>query len=160
MRQRPSSRLLVVNCRRELLLFRFEHKEGALGGQTFWATPGGGLDDGESYEEAARRELFEEVGLRLEDVGPQVAQRTARFVLPSGDPVLADERFFLVELDELAVSDSNWTALEQEVMTAHRWWSQAELRATAEQVWPEDLEDVLIEAGVWISAQPTARTAE
>ena len=160
MRQRPSSRLLVVNRRRELLLFRFEHKEGALGGQTFWATPGGGLDEGESYEDAARRELFEEVGLQMGDVGSQVAQRTARFVLPSGDPVLADERFFLIQLDELAVSDANWTALEQEVMTAHRWWSQAELRGTAEQVWPEDLEEVLIEAGVWITPPLTGPKAE
>ncbi|MFL6846469.1 MAG: NUDIX domain-containing protein [Allosphingosinicella sp.] len=77
MRQRPSSRLIVVNRLEQLLLFRFEHKEGALCGRVFWATPGGGLDEGESYGEAARRELFEEVGLKVEDVGRQVAQRTA-----------------------------------------------------------------------------------
>jgi 8-oxo-dGTP pyrophosphatase MutT (NUDIX family) len=149
MRQRPSSRLLVVDRHRRLLLFRFEHRRGALTGQVFWGTPGGGLDEGESYADAARRELFEEVGLWVDDVGGEVARRTVQFPLLSGEPVLADERYFLIELDELAVSDANWTELEQEVMTAHRWWRQAELRATSDQVWPEDLEALLIEAGIW-----------
>jgi 8-oxo-dGTP pyrophosphatase MutT (NUDIX family) len=120
MQERPSSRLLVVNRRSELLLFGFEHKRGALQGEVFWSTPDGGLDDGESYEDAPRRELFEEVGLEVDDVGEEVAQRTVRLSLPSGDPVLADERYFLIRLDELAVSDANWTELEHEVMTAHR----------------------------------------
>jgi ADP-ribose pyrophosphatase YjhB (NUDIX family) len=64
--KRPSSRLLVINENRRVLLFRFEHKRGPLSGQVFWATPGGGLEDGESYEDAALRELFEEVGVIVE----------------------------------------------------------------------------------------------
>jgi 8-oxo-dGTP pyrophosphatase MutT (NUDIX family) len=153
MQQRPSSRLLVINRHHHLLLFRFEHKAGPLGGQAFWATPGGALDEGESYEEAAHRELFEEVGLKVEDVGRQVAQRTARFAVPSGALVVADERYFLIQLDELAVSNANWTQLEHEVMTAHHWWSQSELQRTSEQIWPEDLEGILIDAGIWRPAQ-------
>jgi transposase len=31
-------------------LFRFEHKKGPLSGQFFWATPGGALEPGESFE--------------------------------------------------------------------------------------------------------------
>jgi 8-oxo-dGTP pyrophosphatase MutT (NUDIX family) len=149
MQQRPSSRLLVINARDQILLFRFEHKEGALADQLFWSTPGGGLEEGENYEAAARRELFEEVGLEVDDVGEEVTQRTVHLPLPSGETVLADERYFLIRLDEHAVSDAHWTPLEKEVMTAHRWWSQAELRRASEQVWPEDLERVLIEAGIW-----------
>src|SRR5690348_760268 len=55
MRERPSARLLVLDPLDRVLLFKFEHKKGALAGQSFWATPGGGLDPGESYSQAARR---------------------------------------------------------------------------------------------------------
>ena len=46
--ERPSSRLLILDRHNRLLLFKFAHRSGPLAGQTFWATPGGGLDPGES----------------------------------------------------------------------------------------------------------------
>ncbi|RKF21801.1 NUDIX domain-containing protein [Altericroceibacterium spongiae] len=150
--QRPSSRLLVLDKKLRLLLFRFEHKKGPLSGRIFWATPGGGLEDGESYEDAARRELFEEAGLKVEHIGPQIANRAAAFALPSGQMVEADERYFAIAAGQHAVSMQNQTELEREIMTAHRWWSQQDLRNTNEQVWPEDLADILINAGLWTPA--------
>jgi 8-oxo-dGTP diphosphatase len=69
--RRPSSRLLVVDAQNRVLLFKFNHTRGALSGQQFWATPGGGLDPGETYEQAACRELFEETGLTVDHPGPQ-----------------------------------------------------------------------------------------
>ena len=45
--ERPSARLLVVDAKGRLLLFRFVYGKGALTGRVFWATPGGGLDPGE-----------------------------------------------------------------------------------------------------------------
>jgi hypothetical protein len=42
MRERPSSRLLIVDAMQRILLFRFEQKHGSLAGQRFWATPGVG----------------------------------------------------------------------------------------------------------------------
>lgn len=149
MRTRPSSRLLVVDAAGCVLLFRFAHKQGALAGQAFWATPGGGLDPGESYAEAARRELFEETGIAVDDPGPEISRRLVTFRMPDGDMVEADERFFLIRRDAPALSRAGWTPLEQEVMAAHRWWSPADLRATPDQVWPEDLAGILIRAGVW-----------
>jgi 8-oxo-dGTP pyrophosphatase MutT (NUDIX family) len=56
--ERPSSRLLIVNQDSRLLLFKFHYRDGALAGRIFWATPGGGLDSDESYEAAARREIW------------------------------------------------------------------------------------------------------
>ena len=63
--------------------------------------------------------------------------------------VEADERYFLIQADDLTVSDVNWTQLEREVMGAHRWWSQDDLESTREQIWPEDLARMLIGVGVW-----------
>lgn len=149
MEQRPSSRLLVLNQAGHVLLFKFQHKSGPLSGQIFWATPGGALEDGESFAAAACRELMEEVGLCRDDVGPEIAQRTAIFRAPSGEMVEADERYFLVRADSDLVSADNWTDLEREVMAEHRWWPQVEVRAATEQIWPEDIEAMLIKAGVW-----------
>jgi 8-oxo-dGTP pyrophosphatase MutT (NUDIX family) len=157
MQERPSSRWLVLDAQQRVLLFRFDSKRGPLAGKLFWATPGGALEQGETFEDAARRELFEETGLQVENVGPQVGRRLAAFQLTTGEMVSADERFFAIRLGTLRVSTEHWTELEREVMTDHRWWSQAELRAATEQVWPEDLADMLIHAGIWEpqSAGPT-----
>jgi 8-oxo-dGTP pyrophosphatase MutT (NUDIX family) len=149
MRARPSSRLLVLDGEHRLLLFRFEHKRGPLAGQAFWATPGGGVDPGESFEEAACREMLEETGVRIDDPGPQVARREASFQLPTGEMVAADERFFLILIQDLEVSAKNWTELEHDVMSAHRWWSHADLKSTTDRIWPEDLVQMLIDAGAW-----------
>jgi 8-oxo-dGTP pyrophosphatase MutT (NUDIX family) len=147
--QRPSSRLLLIDSQDRLLLFRFAFKTGPLAGTIFWATPGGGLDPGETFEQAARRELLEEIGLEIEDPGPQIARREALIRLPTGETAQADERFFLLRVGDLALSRERWTDLEKEVMGEHRWWTQNELRAVDEQVWPEDLADILVRAGAW-----------
>jgi 8-oxo-dGTP pyrophosphatase MutT (NUDIX family) len=138
---------LIIEPAGRVLLFRFVFKKGALAGQDYWATPGGGVEEGETFEQAAIRELREETGIRVESVGPQVAQREFVLQLSDGEQVVADERFFRVEAKEATLSRDEWTADEVEVMVAHRWWSRAELSQTSETVWPENLIEMLPEAG-------------
>ena len=98
MRRRPSSRLLVLDRNNRVLLFRFVFKRGPLAGQSYWATPGGALEVGESFADAARRELFEETGIPRDTVGQEVAQREFVLQVHDGEYVMAEEHFFLVRV--------------------------------------------------------------
>jgi 8-oxo-dGTP diphosphatase len=146
MRRRPSSRLLVIDRNNQVLLFRFVFKSGPLAGQDYWATPGGALEAGESFADAARRELFEETGILTDAVGQEVADQEFVLQLHDGEYVMAEERFFLVRVAGQSVSRDHRTALEIEVMTDHRWWSVEELTSTSDTVFPETL--VAILAGI------------
>lgn len=140
---RLTSRWLILDGQGRVLLFRFVYSDGPIAGATFWATPGGAVDTGESYEDAARRELFEETGLRVADVGPQVARRVVSFRLPDGRMSRVDQRFFLLRAEPFDVSPAEWTEEERRVLVEHRWWSAADIRGAAETIWPQDLADLV-----------------
>ncbi len=149
MRRRPSSRLLVLDRADRVLLFRFVFTEGALGGQDYWATPGGAVEPGETFAVAARRELFEETGIVTQAIGEPVAEKEFILQLANGEHVVAEERFFLVRIaDPVPLSRDHWTPGEREVMLEHGWWLASDLSATDEVVFPEDLADILTSVGV------------
>lgn len=149
MRERKAARLLVISPSRDVLLFKFLHKDGALAGKNYWATPGGGLEDGETFHAAAIRELREETGIQVNTVVGPVADRRFSTLLPSGETVFAVEQYFVVHVDSQIISSSEWTLHETQVMADHHWWSALELRSTGETVWPEALVEMLVDAAVF-----------
>ncbi|MFC0203111.1 NUDIX hydrolase [Novosphingobium soli] len=138
--QRPAARILLLDEAGRVLLFRFDPPDRP----PFWCTPGGAVDPGESYADAARRELAEETGIAA-DPGAEVARRRVEFVTIEGVPVMADERYFVVRLPPGAarIDTGGHTALERQLMRSWRWFDAAALEAAEEPFFPVDLPDML-----------------
>ena len=139
---RKSSRAIVLNKQNQIFLFQytfdfFAEKE------SIWITPGGALDEGESFEEALKRELFEEMGIKLTEPAMFVFYRTPLYELKDGETVRSEERFYLVRLDETEFSYANWTESENKRMTAGKWWSLEEIKVSGEKFFSEDILGIL-----------------
>lgn len=146
MRTRPTARLVVLGADDRVLLFRYEdatpldpRRPDLL---VSWATPGGGLEPGESFEQAALRELWEETGIRARHLGPWVWSREGTLHFPDG-PVLFQERYFVIRVPTAAVNIENMEDGERLVYREHRWWSVEELHTTGETIFPEDFAHLL-----------------
>lgn len=139
---RQAGRVLVIDpAGRVLLLEGFDPAEPD---RRYWVTIGGGLDDGEEPAQAAVRELREETGIvAAEDelAGP-VWQRSTEFSF-DGTRYRQEEQYYFLRVGNVQVSLANLDDVERRTVTGHRWWSHAELTATAEQFYPSELPDLL-----------------
>ena len=140
-RIRRAARIIVLDPRARVLLFRFDVADRP----PFWVTAGGECEPEESFEEAARRELLEETGIHA-DPGEQIARTTPEFITVEGEPIQADERYFLIRVEKPSISTNGHTPLEQQVMTQHRWFSSAELSHWHEAIFPENLTEIIADA--------------
>ena len=139
-RRRQAARVILLDEIDRVLLIRFEvTRQG--GDVVFWATPGGGLEDGEDPLTAARRELMEELGLSLTLTGP-VHQATAVFE-HEGAALENSDIFFLARCEASAPRLDGVDEAERQVMRAIRWWSADEIAMSADSVFPVDLADVI-----------------
>lgn len=136
-RDRIAARVLVVDPDGAVLLLRGSDPHRPEAG-TWWFTPGGGVDAGESVEDAARREAHEETGLVVDDLGPVRFERVAEFVF-EGERYRQHERFFVVRTHRFDAVTDGWTEVEQRSVHEHRWWTPAEIAASAETFYPERL---------------------
>ena len=75
----PGSVVIILNGQNEVLLQK--RNDG------YWGLPGGLMDLGESFEEVAKREVFEETGLVVEDLRLLNVRSGSEYYLkvPNGD---------------------------------------------------------------------------
>jgi 8-oxo-dGTP pyrophosphatase MutT (NUDIX family) len=140
-RHRLSSRVLLLDREGRILLFLTKAPDTS--GFARWITPGGGVDPGEDHHAAALRELAEETGLVLEQVGDPVWQHD--FVAPwdAADHDTGHAEFYAAVVDAFDPSDEQWTDEERVDVLEHRWWSLAELEATSDRFEPAELLDLV-----------------
>jgi len=138
LRLRRAARIIVLDPEGRALMFRYD----VPGRPPFWVTAGGECEPDETFEDAARRELREETGI-IAEPGVQIARMTPEFITVEGEPVQADERFFLVRVVEARIDTAGHTELEQALMTQHRWFTLAELESWHEAVFPVNLADMI-----------------
>lgn len=131
---RPASRVLLLDRHDRLLLLRGVSDSTGLG---FWFPVGGGLEPGESAEEAAVREVREETGREV-TLGPQVWVR--RHVATWGGRTFdCRERWFLARVESSEIDTRGFTADERQMVTRHAWWTLEELHQAEEMLVPADL---------------------
>lgn len=148
---RETARVILCKPSGEVFLIK-THFDPEIGLPPRWLTPGGGIEDGESIAEAARRELLEETGLELsvEAIGQLVWQTTGRWAW--SDQINHHtyvDYFFLHQLSEresqsFELNTNGWTQEEHRDVVEHRWWNLHALKESGESVGPPDLVEFLL----------------
>lgn len=138
--ERRAARVLLVDAEDRVLLFEGINPDRP--DEPFWMTPGGGVEEGETDEEAARRELEEETGCVGIPLGAPVWTRVGHFDF-AGTSYRQRETFFLARVPSWEVDTAGHNDEEQRCLLSHRWWPVEELYELDRPVFPTRLADLL-----------------
>ena len=134
---RQVARVVVIDPEDRVLLF-----DTRLAYTRVWMAPGGAVEQGETYEEAAARELWEEAGIRADSLSPCLW--TLGFVFEKEGRVYDQrERYFAAHATTSDVHAGNREASERSQILEHRWWTLAEILGSSADFRPRNLAALL-----------------
>jgi 8-oxo-dGTP pyrophosphatase MutT (NUDIX family) len=142
--ERDAVRVVLADASGRVLLFHVLTPEQAPDG--WWELPGGGIDPGETYLEAAVREIREETGLVLDParVGPPAWRRDSTW-RSRGKRRLQHEVVVLARVpqDKPVIVDGGRTLEEIEDYVDARWWPVDEIGRSPVRFYPSRLPELL-----------------
>jgi 8-oxo-dGTP pyrophosphatase MutT (NUDIX family) len=143
--ERSAVRTVVIDTAERVLLFHTHDPDHPDLG-TWWELPGGGIDPGETYLDAAIRELREETGIVADrsQVGSPTWRRRASFRHRQRRH-LQDEVIMTVRLNVAGpdVDEAERLDYEREDYFGFRWWPQSEIVSSSERFYPGQLPALL-----------------
>jgi 8-oxo-dGTP pyrophosphatase MutT (NUDIX family) len=143
--ERSAVRLVVVDVHDKVLLFHTHDPDRPDLG-SWWELPGGGIDRGETYLDAAIRELREETGIVADRsrVGLPNWRRTASF-RHRQNRHLQDEVVVTVRLPVPGpdVNEAQRLDYEREDYFGFRWWPRPEIVSSNQRFYPGQLPALL-----------------
>ena len=141
--ERYGARVLLLDGEGRLLLVRGHDPHQPE--RSFWFTPGGGIEGGESPREAAVRELAEETGYVLEphELAGPVWRRTAVFDFASRPYTQHEEIFVgrLADAERRPRGEAAFTEDEHEALDEFAWLSNADVAGERREVFPNVLRE-------------------
>jgi ADP-ribose pyrophosphatase YjhB (NUDIX family) len=136
---RQGARAVVLDPANRILLVRFDLPDARV-----WGTPGGGLEEDETHEQAVVRELVEEAGLEDARLGPWIWSRTHIIPFLDGSADGQTDRFFLVRTHAFEPRPRfTKRELAEEHVGAIRWWTSEELARSGELFAPRRLPELV-----------------
>ncbi|WP_182376855.1 NUDIX domain-containing protein [Nocardioides sp. WS12] len=138
--ERLAARVVVLDACDRILLFE-EQDPAEPDRPTWWITPGGALENQESFAEAAARELREETGLCSDSLVGPIATNSFTMTY-KGREVRQTEQFFAVRGEPAEVTFTAWTAFERAVLLGGRWFGIEELASSGLVFYPPRLPEI------------------
>lgn len=142
--ERDAVRVVLADAGGRVLLFHVLTPDQAPAG--WWELPGGGIDRGETFVDAAVREIREETGLVIEpaQVGPPAWRRDSTW-RSRGQRRLQHEVVVHVQLtaDRPLIADGGRTPQECEDYVTARWWNVPDIIGSPHRFYPGRLPELL-----------------